>query len=415
MFSSTVTHFQTTGVGSIDWRAQRARAEQELALFGADIPLHATVKDLSPVHQAMVAIARALGSVSGEPGSRLLVLDEPTVYLPRHEVATLFDAVRAFTKAGDAVLFVSHRIDEVLELTDHVTVLRGGKVAGSARTLELSEDDIVAMIVGAEMDRSKPVDEDRADGEADTGAVLSGLSSRALHGAELEIRRGEVLGVTGLAGSGFEELLYVLGGAAPGSGSIELRTNEGLRAIDVASLDERAAIRSGIVLVPADRPRLGVLGEASIRENVSLPWLKRFSSGGVLRTGAERRWVDELLQRFNVRFGGVEDAIQTLSGGNQQKAVIAKWLSHEPDVVLLHEPTQGVDIGGRFDIYEQLRAAAARGAVVIAASESPEELAELCDRVAIFRDGRVSTVLSGADVDKHRIVEATVADRPEAA
>ncbi|MFC7660430.1 ATP-binding cassette domain-containing protein [Pseudonocardia benzenivorans] len=242
----------------------------------------------------------------------------------------------------------------------------------------------------------------------EVAATFDDISGAVLRGISFTVARGEILGVTGLAGSGFDELPYVLAGARPGSGTVAL----GGRRVDVAGLDPRAAIAAGIVLIPADRARLGVIGEVSIRENVALPRMQRFFRGGLLREGAERAWVRELVDGFGVLHGGVDREMNTLSGGNQQKTVLAKWLAGDPDLILLHEPTQGVDVGGRFDIYRQLRDAADRGAAVVAAGESPEELAELCDRVLIVKDGALFGELRGARVEKHAIVDATLSETP---
>lgn len=400
-----VVAFDTGRIGQIRWAHEARKAREELARFGVSVRLDTPVRELPPVEQAIVAIVRALASVEGPPGGRLLVLDEPTVYLPRDQVQRLFDAVRGFVAGGDAVLFVSHRIDEVLTLTDTISVLRGGRLVATEPTGALDERRIVALIVGRELAAAAP-DTHHVTGEV--AATFDDIGGAVLRGISFTVARGEILGVTGLAGSGFDELPYVLAGARPGSGTVAL----GGRRVDVAGLDPRAAIAAGIVLIPADRARLGVIGEVSIRENVALPRMQRFFRGGLLREGAERAWVRELVDGFGVLHGGVDREMNTLSGGNQQKTVLAKWLAGDPDLILLHEPTQGVDVGGRFDIYRQLRDAADRGAAVVAAGESPEELAELCDRVLIVKDGALFGELRGARVEKHAIVDATLSETP---
>jgi ribose transport system ATP-binding protein len=227
-----------------------------------------------------------------------------------------------------------------------------------------------------------------------------------LHGVDFDVESGEVLGVTGMAGSGFADIPYALFGALRATaGTLEL----GEEHLDLPALTESAAIASRIALVPEDPPRLAIVREASIRENMSLLALPQFVKGGALRPRSEASYVSKLVTTFNILLADLSSPIEELSGGNQQKCVLAKWLSGEPRLLLLHEPTQGVDVGGRFEIWQHLRRAAREGAAAIVASESAEELAELCDRVLVFRDGQIAAELIGSDVEKHRIVELSLA------
>lgn len=400
-----VTKFVTKRAGGISWREHARKATQLLGRFGVEIDLNMRVDELEPVAQALVAIARALGGIEEEKTGRLLVLDEPTVYLPRDQIQMLFDSVRQLAASGDGILFVSHRLDEVLTLTDRVSVLREGRLVASEKAENLSEADLVRMIVGGELKR---VDEGaQTSGHGGAAALVRDLCGRELRGVTFSIIEGEVLGVSGLAGSGFAEIPYSLFGANRwATGWLEI----GAQTLDLTRMHVPDAIEHGIALVPADRPRLGVAAEATVRENVSLPALSTFVRSGLLRQSSERSYVRDLITRFNVLLPGLDVAIQQLSGGNQQKCVLAKWLSRRPRVLLLHEPTQGVDVGGRFEIWRHLRAAAAGGAAVLIASESAEELAELCDRVLIFRDGYIIGELRGDEVDKHTIVERVLVE-----
>jgi ribose transport system ATP-binding protein len=400
-----VTNFRTGFGGAILWRQHSAEANRLLARFGVDIDLGAKIEELEPVSQAIVAIARALGSIDEGQGERLLVLDEPTVYLPRDRIAILFDTVRRLAARGDGVLFVSHRLDEVLSLTDRVSVLREGRVVATERTSDLSERDLIRMIVGRDLhhpdqaaivgDSQRPV------------ALVRDLAGRELRSISFTVAPGEVLGVTGMAGSGFAEIPYSLYGANPAAtGTLEMDDHQ----FDLSGLKVVTAIARGMALVPEDRPRLGIAQEASVRENISLRALPRFVRSGRLRLSDERSYVGQLISGFNILLPGQEVPIQQLSGGNQQKSVLAKWLSQDPRLLLLHEPTQGVDVGGRFEIWERIRTAATRGAAVIVASESAEELAELCDRVLVLRDGVIVADLSGDELDKHTIAERSLAE-----
>jgi ribose transport system ATP-binding protein len=405
-----VTNFRTGFGGAISWRRQAAEAKRVLARFGVEIDLRTRVEELEPVSQAIVAIARALASIDEGHGGRLLVLDEPTVYLPRDRIATLFDSVRRLAARGDGVLFVSHRLDEVLSLTDRVSVLREGRVVATENTADLSEKDLIRMIIGRDLhhpeqaaivaNAEKPV------------AVVRELAGRHLRSISFTVAPGEVLGVTGMAGSGFAEIPYSLFGANPAAtGMLEVDDHH----FDLSTLKVSTAVARGLALIPENRPRLGIAQEASVRENISLRALPRFVRGARLRLSDERSYVARLIGEFNVLLPGQEVPIQLLSGGNQQKSVLAKWLSQEPRLLLLHEPTQGVDVGGRFEIWQRVRAAASRGAGVIVASESAEELAELCDRVLILRDGVIVADLSGDAIDKSTIAERSLAELTPAA
>jgi ribose transport system ATP-binding protein len=395
-----VTNYLTGFAGQISWRQHAAAANKLLARFGVDIDLDTAVGELEPVKQAIVAIARALGSIETTGEARLLVLDEPTVYLPRDRIQTLFDTVRRLAAEGDGILFVSHRLDEVLNLTDRISVLSGGRLVASTNSVDLNERQLVRMIIGRDLDSSHSTEASHAQSGA--AVRVRTLRTRALHGVDFNVESGEVLGVTGLAGSGFADIPYALFGARQASaGTLELGDGR----LHLPALTESAAIANRIALVPEDRPRLAIVREASICENISLLALPQFVKGGALRPRSENSYASKLVKSFNILLADLSAPIEELSGGNQQKCVLAKWLSGEPRLLLLHEPTQGVDVGGRFEIWQHLRRAAQEGAAAIVASESAEELAELCDRVLIFRDGQITAELVGADVEKHRIVE----------
>jgi ribose transport system ATP-binding protein len=399
-----VTRYHTGFAGQISWRQHAIDARAVLGQFGVDINLHALVGQLEPVAQAIVAIARALGTIQSDGRARMLVLDEPTVYLPRDQIQVLFDCVRRLAAEGDGILFVSHRLDEVLSLTDRVSVLSGGRLVASAETSSVTERELVRMIIGRDLEHSQT--QSVVPAQSGAGVRVRDLATQTLQGIDFAVEHGEVLGVTGIAGSGFAEIPYALFGAEPtASGTIEMGEDHA----DIEGLNESRAIARGIALVPEDRPRLGMARDASIRENVSMLALHDFLRRGALRADAETSYVRRLVETFNVRLSELSAPIGELSGGNQQKCVLAKWLGGNPRLVLLHEPTQGVDVGGRLEIWQHLRSAAGGGAAVIVASESAEELAELCDRVLVLRDGRITAELTGTAVEQHNIVRLVLA------
>jgi ribose transport system ATP-binding protein len=399
---------------SINWAQERRNATAVFERYGIDLDPRATVADVRPVQRAQLAIARAMEGMrvarerEGGTARGMLVLDEPTVFLPREEVEQLFDLMREIAASGASVLFVSHDIDEVKRVTDRVTVLRDGRNVDTVRTGETSHDELVELIIGRRLEAMVPQGHAQPDSGAAAVASVTGLRSGPVSGLDLELRAGEVVGITGLLGSGFERVPYALFGAEPGAG----RMTFGDREFDLAGLVPRRAVEAGMALIPADRKNDGSAPGLSVTDNVTMPTLKTFRRGGVLGRGAMRRQTAELMERFDVRPRDPSLLYGALSGGNQQKALIAKWLVTEPRLLLLHEPTQGVDIGARAQIFELVREYAAGGRAVLCASSDHEQLAAVCDRVLVISRGRLSAELKGAELTKERITERCLLSNP---
>ncbi len=388
------------GVRFISWRAETRRAREIFARYGVSIDPRATVGDLRPVDRALLAIVRAIEEVRAEhDGLGILVLDEPTVFLPRAEVEHLFELVREIAASGSSVLLVSHDLEEIREVTDRVTVLRDGRVVGTSTTATTSEAQLVEMIIGREL---LDFSVDKGDANAGDAARVEGLSGPGVDDVSLAVGVGEVVGLTGLAGSGFEAVPYLVFGAWPaGRGTLTI----GDQTLNIAGMLPRRALREGIVLIPGDRQRDGAVLPLSVADNVTLPRLPQFWSGLRLQRGSMRRETDRLMDEYDVRPAGATNEYGSLSGGNQQKALLAKWLNAEPRLLLFHEPTQGVDVGARQQIFGTIRDSAANGASVLCASSDHEQLAAICDRVLVFGRGRIAGELTGADVTKDRITE----------
>jgi ribose transport system ATP-binding protein len=387
----------------ISWRSERARARQTFASYGLRLDPRARVSDLKPVERALLAIVRAIEeNRSGDRGHGVLVLDEPTVFLPREGIERLFSLVRDAAAAGASILFVSHDLDEVREITDRVTVLRDGALVGTVVTAETSEVRFVEMIVGRRLAAMAEFEHHDLS-EKHVGASVADLASGAVRDVSFELHEGEVLGLTGLIGSGFDEVPYLLYGAKPARSG---RLTVGDDAYELTRLSPPEAIAAGLSLIPADRPNDGCVGSLSVSENITLAVLDRYFRGVALDRRRARRATGELMGEFDVRPNDPSLPYGALSGGNQQKALLAKWFQTEPRLLLLDEPTQGVDVGARQQIFELIRRAAEeRGMCVICASSDYEQLAAICDRVIVFGRGRVYRELTGAELSKERIVE----------
>ena len=402
-----------TGAGRrILWQQEREHVRADLAKVGVSASPDTLVGDLSVTERALVAIARGLADASagasGDDGAsshstvegRLLVLDEPTAYLPREGVERLFAVVRSLSEAGASVLFVSHRLDEVIEHCDRVVVLRGGSLVADVPVEGKSERDLVELMLGRRPEQLYP---EHRTGEAETVLDVQGIAGQYAAGLSFTARRGEILGFVGLPGGGYDEVPYLLSGASPGTAG---RVCVGSETYQAAWLTPARAMRCGIAMVPADRKGAsGAIG-ADVKGNMTLPTLGSYARSGVLRSRRERRAVDAELQRFDVRPRRSDVPLAALSGGNQQKVLLAKWFLSTPRVLALHEPTQGVDVGAKADVFTHLVRMAKEGAVVLLSSVEYEDLAHLCDRVYVVRDGVITRTLERGELSAHAVAAA---------
>ncbi len=394
-----LTHTARSRSWRLRWGRDRVAARQALSSHGLELDVDAKVSTLEATDRALLAIVRAVENVRHSSVPGLLVLDEPTVFLPREGVERLFALARSVAAAGTSILFVSHDIDEVRELTSRVTVLRDGQVAGSAETASLSDEDLITMIVGQRLARHQG--EIRAHDDAGRVALsVQGLSTSLLDDVDLQVREGEVLGVTGLAGSGFEHVPYALFGALGARGTMTIDDAP----CELESHSPRHALGQGLALVPGDRKREGAAVDLTVGDNVTLQALSSHRPWR-LRRRALSALADDLVAQYDVRPRDAQAVYGSLSGGNQQKALMAKWLDTEPSVLLLHEPTQGVDVGAREQIFAALDGARSGRTAVVCASSDCEQLARICDRVLVISRGRVQASLAGDTLSKDQLVE----------
>jgi ribose transport system ATP-binding protein len=382
-------------------RRERRAAQALLDRLGIDVRATRLVKELAPAEQTMVAVARALADGDGGAGTpRLLILDEVSAALARAEMEVVLDLVGRIRDAGGTVLFVTHRLEEVFALADRVTVLRDGAVVATSRVGDLDADALVELIVGRRIGEIYP-----APPPPRAERVLSarGLTGAVVRDVDLDLHRGEILGVAGLTGSGRDELPHLLFGATPATAG-ELH----VAGRPVRGMTPRAAVRAGLALIPADRATQGATPSLTLRENVTLPRIPA-TRWAWIRGGAEASEAEEWLRRLGVTPCDGEARLATLSGGNQQKVVLARWLRCDPSVLLLDEPTQGVDVGSKASIYDRIVERARGGLAVLVASTDHEELAAVCDRVLVLHEGRVTAELHGAVLTAHELDRCVLA------
>jgi ribose transport system ATP-binding protein len=368
----------------IRWDAERRDVERRMRMLGYDFDVRRPVGELGAAERTGIAIARALWDWQE---AKVLVVDEPTASLPREEVRILFDALRRVRDAGLGVVYVSHRLDEIFAIADRVTVLRDGGRIGTWQVADIDQDRLVSLMIGAE--QLRPAHDRPFAGDEDVVLETRGLCGTKVDGIDFTVRRGEVLGIAGLTGSGREEILPLLFGAVSRHGEVFV---DGQR----VPADPRGAVRAGLALVPADRRGDGAVLAFTLHENYALTDLGRFATwyGRVKRTderGEFERWIAEL----DIKPPRPDAVFGTLSGGNQQKVVLAKWMRRQPKVLLLDEPSQGVDVAAKATIHALARDIAGTGAAVLIASSDDAELCDTCDRVLILRNGRIAAELRG--------------------
>ncbi len=393
-----IGRFATAAGWRIRWREERRLVAEALERFDVQVSPDVLVGELREVDRALVAIVRGFLDLQ-EREQGILVLDEPTAYLPRDSVDQLFATVRSVAEAGTTVLFVSHRLPEVMDITDRTSVIRDGKMVDTLVTSECTEDQLIELILGGELEDFYP---EAHQATTELAMSASGLAGAVVSNVDFDIHRGEIVGLTGIAGAGYDEVPYLLFGATTArSGTVTI----GEATVEASSLTPLSAMEAGMALLPGDRPRTSGVGDFTTMQNVSLPVLGSFFSGGRLRKRAERSCVQDLLDTYTVRPPIPDAPLGQLSGGNQQKALLAKWLQREPPVLLLHEPTQGVDVGAKADVFERLKEAADSGSAILYCSAEYEDLAQMCDRVLVFQNGRIVASLSGSELTEDRLVE----------
>lgn len=379
--------------GLVDWKEMRRIASERLAAVGAKVNPEMRVGDLSISKQQLVQVAASLGR-----GARVLVFDEPTSSLTPTETTALLDLVRRLVADGVTCIYISHRLEEVFAICDHITVLRDGRVIQTVKTSETTRDEVVRWMIGRELeeDSRRPVPTPREN----TVVEVNSLSSVGkFQDVSFTIAEGEILGFAGLVGAGRTEIAEALFGLDTAvTGMLRLHGDE------VPFRGPGYALRRGIGLVPEDRKRHGLVLAMSIAENISLPSLHRLTTMGVVRSAEERSLAKRYAELLHIRAPSVEAGVATLSGGNQQKVVIAKWLAAQCDFLIVDEPTRGVDVGAKAEIHDLIRGLAGEGKAILLISSDMPELFALCHRIAVIQEGELQGYVSRDEFDEERVL-----------
>ncbi len=382
----------TNKFGVCDKKAMREKAKEVMDKVGVSIPVDAVMSDLSVGQQQMIEICKAL-----MVDAKVIIMDEPTAALTESETEGLFKVINSLRKKGVSIVYISHRMEEIFALCDRITILRDGAYIGTEAIKNLTMDDVVQMMIGREIGERFPKRDCKIGEEV---LRVEGLTSGKLfHDVDFSVNAGEVLGVAGLMGAGRTEIMQaIFGNLKKDSGKIFIDGEE------VTIKNPRQAIAAGIGFVTEDRKTEGLLLEKSIAENIEIANLDKVSGKGVLKKDKQDEIVSQGIEEFRIKCFGPWHECNNLSGGNQQKVVLAKWVYTDPKILILDEPTRGVDIGAKKEIYDVINKMAAKGvAVIMVSSELPEVLG-MSDRIMVIREGEVRGIIDGKDADQAKIM-----------
>jgi monosaccharide-transporting ATPase len=383
--------------GLLDWRAMHAEARGLLARFGVQVDVRRPVMAFPTAVQQMVAIARAVGFEA-----KLVIMDEPTSSLAEREVEVLFDVIRRLRASGVSVVFVSHKLDELYAVCDRVTIMRDGRTVRTGAMGEVSRLDLVTTMLGRELEQALRGAKG-GPARADAPAVLDVQDLQAgpkVRGVSLDVREGEIVGLAGLLGAGRTETARAVFGADPAEGGTIRLPGGG------APGTPADAIRAGLGFVSEDRKLEGIVPGMSVRENLTLALMPQLARGGVVNEAKSRAVADRFIKRLGIRCSGPEQPIRELSGGNQQKVLLARWMCMNPRLLILDEPTRGIDVGAKAEILGLVRELSRDGLGVLMISSELEELVEAASRIFVLRDGRSVAELRGDAIGEPAIMEA---------
>jgi len=382
----------TKGFGICDKKAMRAKAREVMDKMGVNIDVGATMSDLSVGQQQMVEICKALMA-----DAKVLIMDEPTAALTQSETEILFEVINSLRAKGVSIVYISHRMEEIFELCDRITILRDGQYIDTKYIKDITMDDVVQMMIGREIGERYPKRDCKIGAEV---LRVEGLShEKFFRDVSFSVHAGEVLGVSGLMGAGRTEIMHTIFGSYPSAGGKIF-----IDGFEHTIRNPREAIAAGIGFITEDRKTEGLLLEKSISENIEICNLGKTSNKGVRNTQKRSELVKKGIEEFRIRCFGPDHECHNLSGGNQQKVVLAKWIYTDPKILILDEPTRGVDIGAKKEIYSVINDLAARGvAVIMVSSELPEVLG-MSDRIMVVHEGHVTGIIDAATADQAKVM-----------
>jgi ribose transport system ATP-binding protein len=386
--------------GLLDWGLMNAKAADLLRRFAVEIDVRRPLMEFSTAIQQMVAIARAVSFKA-----QLVIMDEPTSSLDEREVAVLFDVMRRLRAEGVAVIFVGHRLDELYRVCDRVTVMRDGRTVMVSPMADIGKLNLIAAMLGRDLETVRAHSTGFSAAHAAAGEVVlsaEGLRiGRKVRDARIEVRERQIVGLAGLLGSGRTEVARAIFGAdPPDAGTIEISGRP------VSPQEPAEAIALGVGYCSEDRKADGIVPDMSVRENMTLGILPRLTSMGIVDEARQREIVDKFMKRLAIKASSAEQKIRELSGGNQQKVLLARWLCTDPKLLILDEPTRGIDVGAKAEIQALIRELADQGLGVLMISSELEEITEGADRVFVLSDGRTVTDLSHAEASAGAIIAA---------
>jgi rhamnose transport system ATP-binding protein len=393
-----------SGWRRVRWGGRRLRARELLKRVGATIDPDSPVQRLTMPEQQLVEIARAVGA-----DARVLIMDEPTASLSEREVERLFRVIRDLRERGVGIIYISHRLDELFQVADRVSVLRDGAAVGTRPVADVDRAELIRMMVGREITAVFPKQQVPL---GDVVLELHGVGRRdaGVRDVSLSVRAGEIVGLAGLVGAGRTELARILFGLTPADAGHIL-----LRGQPVVISSPAHAVELGIAYVPEDRRRHGVILDMPVAANTSLAILKKISSFGWIHFARERTVAESFVRRLGIKTASLDAPVGDLSGGNQQKVAVARWLATEPAVLILDEPTQGVDVGAKAEIHRLMSELAGRGLAILMISSELPEILGMSDRVAVMHAGRIVGILDRAEATQEKILELALGHRPAVA
>ena len=382
--------------GVIDTRRMRLETERLLGRLGLRVDPWRPVRELGIAQQQMVEVAKAL-----DDEARILIMDEPTSALTDGEIAELFATIERLTARGTAIIYISHRLEEVARVGHVVTVLRDGRRVAKCRVGEVPLSHLIRLMADRELSEHYPK---RRVARGEALLRVDGIGRQGvLHDVNLRVHRGEVVGLAGLLGSGRTELARAIVGADPrDSGTVWIK------GVELRRQHPSEAIRRGVGFLPEDRKTQGLVLGLSVGDNIALPSLARLSRAGVVRMGEQNRAAERLVRELRIKTAGLQQPVQQLSGGNQQKVVLAKWLAAHADVLIMDEPTRGIDVGAKVEIYELMNQLTARGAGILMISSELPEIVSMSDRVLVMRLGRIVAEFDAAEATQERVLGAAL-------